>query len=580
MKNKSLKFRIILAILSTTILIFSVFTFVIIRQTQTNVLLQERERYEEIKRFVNNEIESQLTISRISVLALANNTNIRRMFAQRDREGLIDVLLPSYEAIKNEVSQIQFHLPDSTSFLRLHMIDRYGDSLKEFRYTVNESNAEKKIIYGLEEGRGGYGFRTVVPMFYENEHIGSVEYGSDFGETFLNKIKQNYNGDSFIYTFNDTTISVADRDNKQKFLVGTADSNNFEIDLTDTDKSQLVNGDMLVKYSNDETKAIISIPFANYTGDYAGYISVLQNREDILGYIANTTRLMVGLSILFILVISSVIYKYIDKIIKFLLSIIEKLKVTSNFVSSASSQLSSASQQLAEGSTEQAASIEETSAAMEETSSNAKKNVDNTMQAYELSEEASHSAHQGMGKMQEMDVSMQEIKKSSDDIAKIITVIDEIAFQTNILALNAAVEAARAGDAGAGFAVVAEEVRNLAGRSARAAKDTAEMIEKNINLSKNGVGLSGEVMKFLEEITENTNKVNILISEIAGASEEQSTHVEQVATAMEQIDQTTQKNAAVAQESSASSQELQSQAEELNEIVKKLHKFTNGKKDE
>ncbi len=253
-----------------------------------------------------------------------------------------------------------------------------------------------------------------------------------------------------------------------------------------------------------------------------------------------------------------------------------KLQSSTVSVASASNQLSSASHQLAEGSTEQAASIEETSATIEQTTSMIKQTTENTRQASALSEKAYNSTKTGTEKMTEMNQSMEEIKKSSDDIAKIIKVIDEIAFQTNILALNAAVEAARAGDAGAGFAVVAEEVRNLAGRSAKAAKDTAAMIERNINLSGKGVLISGEVGKSLEEINENVDKVSKLVSEITAASEEQSKGVEQISRAMSQIEQVTQQNAAVAQESSASSQELQSQAEDLRTIVAELNSVVNG----
>jgi methyl-accepting chemotaxis protein len=248
-------------------------------------------------------------------------------------------------------------------------------------------------------------------------------------------------------------------------------------------------------------------------------------------------------------------------------------------VKMAASQLASASQQLAEGSTEQAASIEETSATMEETASMYRQNIDNTRQASILSEKTNESAKDGFSKMIEMNHSREEIKKSSDDISKIIKVIDEIAFQTNILALNAAVEAARAGEAGAGFAVVAEEVRNLAQRSANAAKDTATIIDKNIELSRKGVDISNLVSKSLEEIKNNADKVSKIVGEITVASEEQTRGTEQVSRTISQMEQVTQQNAAVAEESSASSQQLMDQADELSHIVKNLQQFVHGNKE-
>jgi methyl-accepting chemotaxis protein len=245
-------------------------------------------------------------------------------------------------------------------------------------------------------------------------------------------------------------------------------------------------------------------------------------------------------------------------------------------VSDSSKNLSASSQQLSEGSTEQAASIEETSATMDETSSMVKQNAENTRQANDLSQEASNAASEGATKMEDMTKSMEELKKSSSDIAKIIKVIDEIAFQTNMLALNAAVEAARAGDAGQGFAVVAAEVRNLAQKSAKAAKDTAEIIEKNIELSEKGVIISEDINNALNAIMIKTKNVNQLMGEIAAASEEQAKGTAQVTEAIGQMEQVVQSNAASAEETSASAEEMENQAQELNRIVELLTKLING----
>ena len=240
-------------------------------------------------------------------------------------------------------------------------------------------------------------------------------------------------------------------------------------------------------------------------------------------------------------------------------------------VSSASSQLTDAGQQLAEGSNEQAASIEETSAVMDETSSMVKQNAENTRQANILSKEARAAAEDGSDKVKNMTLSMDELKKSSSEIAKIIKVIDDIAFQTNMLALNAAVEAARAGDAGQGFAVVAEEVRNLAQKSAEAAKNTAEIIDKNIDLSDQGVQISALVSTALDEIMSKTKDVNMLMDEITAASEEQAKGTAQITDAIGQMEKVVQQNAATAQESAASAEELKKQAYELESIVDQLN---------
>jgi len=257
-------------------------------------------------------------------------------------------------------------------------------------------------------------------------------------------------------------------------------------------------------------------------------------------------------------------------------SIITGLTEGSEQVSSASGQVSAASQSLAEGSTEQAAGLEETSSSLEEMASMTKQNADNAQQANTLAGQARTAADTGTESMTKMNEAINDIQKSSDETAKIIKVIDEIAFQTNLLALNAAVEAARAGEAGKGFAVVAEEVRNLAMRSAEAAKNTSAMIEESVKNSKNGVDIATEVAKVLEEIVGSIGKTTDLVGEIAAASQEQAQGIDQINTAMAQMDKVTQQNAANAEESASASEELSAQAESMNDQVGELVTLVGG----
>ena len=242
----------------------------------------------------------------------------------------------------------------------------------------------------------------------------------------------------------------------------------------------------------------------------------------------------------------------------------------SDQVSAAAGQVSATSQSLAEGASEQAASLEETSSSLEEMASMAQRNAENVQQAKELSSQTRIAADTGTSDMQEMKLAMDAIKVSSDDVAKIIKTIDEIAFQTNILALNAAVEAARAGEAGAGFAVVADEVRNLAQRSALSAKETATKIEESIAKSIHGVQISEKVATSLNAIAEKTRKVDSLVAEIATASNEQNQGVGQVNLAVGQMDKVTQSNASNAEESAAAAEELNAQSLTLKDAVTEL----------
>lgn len=257
----------------------------------------------------------------------------------------------------------------------------------------------------------------------------------------------------------------------------------------------------------------------------------------------------------------------VQKMIDSLSSVIAQLAGTSANLTAGGIQIADGSRALAQDASTQAASVEEISASLEQLSSMTAQNSENANQAQTLASEAQASAQRGNSTMGKMETAIGLIKKSSDETAKIVKTIDEIAFQTNLLALNAAVEAARAGDAGKGFAVVAEEVRSLAQRSAEAAKNTAELIEQASKNADGGVAITEEVRAILVEIVDGSSKVNNLVSEIAAASIEQADGINQLNTGMAQIDHITQENSAASEQSAASAVNLQSQVDELNGIV-------------
>jgi methyl-accepting chemotaxis protein len=264
--------------------------------------------------------------------------------------------------------------------------------------------------------------------------------------------------------------------------------------------------------------------------------------------------------------------------------IVRELQRVSNFIAESSAQLagavahvSSSNQALAEGTSKQAAALEESSAALEEMSSRIQHNAKNAQQADELARQARAAADAGASDMQAMAAAMTDIKTSSDDIAKIIKTIDEIAFQTNILALNAAVEAARAGEAGMGFAVVADEVRNLAQRSAQAARETAAKIEGAIAKTSQGVVINSKVALALNEIVLKSRQVNELVAQVASASSEQSQGIVQVNAAVAEMDSVVQSNAASAEEGASAAEQLGAQAESLNSMGAELLRLVGGR---
>ena len=248
-------------------------------------------------------------------------------------------------------------------------------------------------------------------------------------------------------------------------------------------------------------------------------------------------------------------------------SILAEIRRGAGEIDAGSSQVSATSQSVASGASQQAASLEEISASLEEMSAMTDRNAQNAGAAVSRSDDAQSRANACQEQMVRMSEAMGAIKQSSDSIAKVLKVIDEIAFQTNLLALNAAVEAARAGEAGKGFAVVAEEVRNLAGRSAQAARETAAMIEESTTRADRAVSLCGDVDASLRTIVDGTREVNELLAQIASASREQAQGIGQINSGVAELDKVTQQNAGNSEELAAASEETAAQVASLKQVV-------------
>lgn len=259
-------------------------------------------------------------------------------------------------------------------------------------------------------------------------------------------------------------------------------------------------------------------------------------------------------------------------------AVAEGLEAGAGQVAAASRQLASSSQELAAGASEQAAAIEETSSALEEVSSMVRQNADNSLQANHSMQRMSQAFEEARASMTELSRSMSEISVASEETQKIIKTIDEIAFQTNLLALNAAVEAARAGEAGAGFAVVAEEVRNLARRAAEAARNTAYLIEGTLKKVHSGAEIAESAGGAFERVMAEAGINGALVDEITAASREQAQGIEQVAKAVGEMDKVVQRNAANAEEAASASEELNAQAEHMKSYVQELVVLVRGMK--
>jgi len=260
----------------------------------------------------------------------------------------------------------------------------------------------------------------------------------------------------------------------------------------------------------------------------------------------------------------------VNSTIKFLSQTMSRVKGVSSGIVTNAGELRQASETLASGNSEQAASIEEISSSMDEIESRTKVNAENASLSQELANQTLQVVEDGNQQMNNMLDSINQINSTSSDVAKVIKVIDEIAFQTNLLALNAAVEAARAGKYGKGFAVVAEEVRNLAGRSAEAAKNTTSLIETSTREVENGVLNAEKTAQVFERISDSISKVNDLMSEVASGSEEQRKGISEINNGLSQINRVVQHNSSVSEETASSAQELSAQVSDLQVMMGKF----------
>ncbi len=388
---------------------------------------------------------------------------------------------------------------------------------------------------------------------------------SSFSSKFIEPIQIGSQGYAFIYGQDGTVLAHPDPDiilntNMADFVFG---------------QTMLAQGEGLLNYTYEGLQKTVSFQQEAVTG---WTIAAAASRQELMQPVRKLGYINLGLAGLVTLIALILIVFLAGSIAKPLQAIVNGLKRNSRQVASASSQVSSSSQSLAEGASEQASSLEESSSSLEEIASQTKMNTENSQAIDDMMKNQAAPSFQFIEqKMGVMEKNLQENVKLSEESAKIIKTIDDIAFQTNLLALNAAVEAARAGEAGKGFAVVAEEVRNLAGRSAEAAKNTQELIEGSQTKIQETSSLYKEIAQALGQNSEIAQKVMTMVDEVTSASREQAQGIEQVNTAVSEMDKVVQQNASNSEQTAAAAEELTSQAGHLEHMVQQLTALVGGR---
>jgi len=490
---------------------------------------------------------------------LKNDTEEMRAVANAELSEQIGHLgVFSYINIANAQGEVRAStLPDSVG--KVKVPDRQYFQ-KAMRGEINVST-----VY-LARTTGKPAFAIAAPIKDNGQVIGVIIGVPDltkFSEKFVDPVK--IGRDGYLFLYDSAGVIFAHRN---KSLI-------MKLNLKDVDWGRHLmktgKGISAYEYGGVERTAFLA-RCANVDWTVAASIPT----NEILSQSRSMAFINLVLLILGLAVVIGAIYFIIRSIVGPIHKITEGLHKAADHVASASNQVAAAGQTLAEGASEQASAIEETSSSLEEMTAMTRQNAGNATQAKTLMAEARSVVERVDEHVNNMAAAVGEVTRSSEETGKIIKTIDEIAFQTNLLALNAAVEAARAGEAGAGFAVVAEEVRNLAIRAAEAARSTSSLIENTITTVHKSRELTAQTQAAFKESMEISGKVGNLVDEIAAASEEQAQGIQQIGKAVTEMDKVVQQTAANAEESAGASQEMSGQALQMKKYADDLTGIIKG----
>ncbi len=619
-KVKSIKAKLIIPIV---LLVLLLVTFFLVKAYQSE-LLQFTEGKHSSFRAEYNQVRGLMDDTAVTAYCMAELVagmpEVQKCFSEKDRQRLLELTLPLYRSAREKLSitQFQFHLPPAISFLRLHKVQKYGDDLSGFRFTVLEANQEQRPRFGIEKGRFGLGLRGVAPVVYQGKHIGTVEFGLDVNDKLLAQVKEKNNID----------VAVLVPDGEGFKVQAQTGAINLSSNIYSALRRVMETDQAEIKVENKDNRRVMTFlsPLKDFSGRNVGVVVLPSDITSHINQMKQTLFIYVGGGVLLVFLILGVVYfavefiinrpvknmiqvfdkagegaltdrvkieqddemaelgkgfnTFLDKIQQMLKDIADnskRLASSSGELFSVSRQMSSAAEgtsgkadTVAVATEEMSANMRSVAAAAEEASTNvsmvaaATEEMTSTISGIaQHSEKARDITHEAVSQAKSASERVNKLGKAADEIGKVTEAITEISEQTNLLALNATIEAARAGEAGKGFAVVATEIKELAKQTASA---TLEIKEKINGIQDSTAGTVTEI----EQISKVINDVNEIVVTIAAAVEEQSVTSREIVGNIAQASQGIQEVTENVSQSSAVSGEIARDISEVNQAASEM----------